>query len=75
VAGIMEEIKGLDFKNKKAAAFGAYGWSGEGVKVLSERLKDSGFTVVNDGLLGLWNPDKQAIDNCRKFGKEFIKII
>ncbi|WP_378954336.1 anaerobic nitric oxide reductase flavorubredoxin [Pelosinus sp. sgz500959] len=75
VAGIMEEIKGLDFKNKKAAAFGAYGWSGEGVKVLSERLKDSGFIVVNDGLRGLWNPDEQAIDNCRKFGKEFITII
>jgi len=75
VAGIMEEIKGLDFKNKKAAAFGAYGWSGEGVKVLSERLKDSGFTVINDGLRGLWNPDEQAIDNCRKFGKEFITII
>lgn len=75
VAGIMEEIKGLDFKNKKAAAFGAYGWSGEGVKVLSERLKDSGFTVINDGLRGLWNPDEQAIDNCRKFGKEFITLI
>lgn len=75
VAGIMEEIKGLDFKNKKAAAFGAYGWSGEGVKVLSERLKDSGFTVLNDGLRGLWNPDEQAIDNCRKFGKEFITLI
>ena len=29
VAGIMEEIKGLGFKNKKAAAFGTYGWSGE----------------------------------------------
>lgn len=75
VAGIMEEIKGLDFKNKKAAAFGAYGWSGEGVNVLSERLKDSGFTVINDGLRGLWNPDEQAIDNCRKFGKEFITLI
>ena len=43
--------------------------------MLSERLKDSGFTVVNDGLRGLWNPDEQAIDNCRKFGKEFTTII
>ncbi len=29
VAGMLEEIKGLKFKNKKAAAFGCYGWSGE----------------------------------------------
>ncbi len=32
VAGLIEEIKGLKFKNKKAAAFGSYGWSGEAVK-------------------------------------------
>ena len=34
VAGIMEEIRGLGFKNKKAGAFGAYGWSGEAVKMI-----------------------------------------
>ena len=28
IAGIMEEIRGLGFKNKKGAAFGSYGWSG-----------------------------------------------
>lgn len=75
IAGIMEEIKGLDFKNKKAAAFSTYGWSGEGVKVLSERLKDSGFTIANDGLRELWNPDEQGIDNCRNFGTKFITMI
>ncbi len=35
IAGIMEEIKGLKFMNKKAAAFGSYGWSGEIVKQIS----------------------------------------
>jgi flavorubredoxin len=28
-ATIFEMIKGLGFKNKKAAVFGSYGWSGE----------------------------------------------
>ena len=36
VAGMLEEIRGLKFKNKKAASFGAYGWSGESVKMISE---------------------------------------
>jgi flavorubredoxin len=49
VAGLIEEIKGLKFKNKKAAAFGSYGWSGEAVKIISERLGDSGFHVVDEG--------------------------
>lgn len=73
VAGIMEEIKGLAFKNKKAAAFGTYGWSGESVKVLNDLLKESGFIVVNDGLKGLWNPDGNALQACIQFGKEFSK--
>lgn len=32
IAGILEMIKGMKLKNKKVAAFGSYGWSGEAVK-------------------------------------------
>ncbi|HEY3425592.1 MAG TPA: anaerobic nitric oxide reductase flavorubredoxin [Negativicutes bacterium] len=73
IAGIMEEAKGLGFKNKKAAAFGAYGWSGESVNVLSANLKEGGFQVVNDGLKGLWNPDEQGVEACVQFGKQFVQ--
>lgn len=74
VAGIMEEIKGLAFKNKKAAAFGAYGWSGESVKIINELLTSAGFTVVNDGFKGLWNPDAQTTENAEIFGREFAGV-
>jgi len=69
IAGIMEEIKGLGFKNKTAAAFGSYGWSGESVKFLTAGLSDAGFTVLNDGLKELWSPDNEARENCFKFGR------
>lgn len=75
VAGIMEEIKGLAFKNKKAAAFGAYGWSGESVKVLTGLLQESGFTVVNEGQKGLWNPDEAASEQCKDFGRAFVQAL
>ncbi|CVK18988.1 anaerobic nitric oxide reductase flavorubredoxin [Sporomusa sphaeroides] len=74
IAGIMEEIKGLAFKNKKAAAFGAYGWSGESVKIINEMLASAGFAVVNDGFKGLWNPDAQTTEGAIQFGKEFAKL-
>jgi flavorubredoxin len=70
LAGILEEIKGLKFKNKKAAAFGCYGWSGESVKIISEVLKEAGFDVVNEGLRTLWNPDEESVQRCVKYGKE-----
>jgi len=69
-AAILEEIRGLKFKNKKAAAFGCYGWSGEAVKMLSERLKEGGFQLLNDGIREKWNPDSDAVENCIRFGKD-----
>ncbi|MCH4006704.1 MAG: anaerobic nitric oxide reductase flavorubredoxin [Eubacterium sp.] len=75
IGGILEMMKGLKFKNKKAAAFGSYGWSGDAVKQISEALKGAGFEVVDDGLKKLWVPDQQAIEECREYGKQFVKEI
>lgn len=70
IAGILEEIQGLRFTNKKAVAFGTYGWSGESVKLINEKLKESGFEVINDGLKQLWNPDSQGLAACIQLGKQ-----
>jgi flavorubredoxin len=70
VAGILEEIEGLKFRNKKAIAFGCYGWSGESVSRINESLKKAGFEIVSDGLKCLWNPDAGSIEKCITFGKE-----
>lgn len=61
VAGWMEFLKQLKFKNKKAAAFGCYGWSGESVKLLQERLKDAGFEVIDENIRASWTPDETAL--------------
>ena len=75
IAEIMEIIKGLRFKNKRAAAFGCYGWSGESVKVLTEHLEKSGFSIINDGIRAKWNPDDESIDKCIEYGKEIARYI
>ena len=56
VAGWMEFLKQLKFKNKRAAAFGCYGWSGESVKQLQAMLKDAGFDVVDENIRAFWKP-------------------
>ena len=71
IAGILEEIRGLKFKNKKAAVFGCYGWSGEGNKLLAESIKAGGFEVLGEGLRNLWNPDEAGLASAREFGKKF----
>lgn len=72
-AGILEEIEGLKFKNKKAVSFGCYGWSGEAVAKMNGILERSGFRLVNPGIKCMWNPDDESIKSCIEFGKEIAK--
>lgn len=72
-AGLLEMIKGLEFKNKKAAAFGSYGWSGECTKVITAKLKEAGMDVIDDGIKVLWNPDDKAITLCKEYGYNFVQ--
>ncbi len=72
-AALLEMIKGLKFKNKKAAAFGCYGWSGESVKVLTDRLSEAGFEIISDGLKTMWQPGDAEFAQALEFGKAFAK--
>ena len=73
IAGLLEMMKGLGFTNKKGAAFGAYGWSGESTKIITSKLNEAGFSVVNDGIRAMWYPDDRALNECREFGRRFVK--
>jgi len=70
MAAFLEEIRGLGFKGKKAAAFGCYGWSGESVKMITDALHTAGFSIMDDGLKCLWNPDGKNRNACLEYGKK-----
>lgn len=74
ISGMLEMIKGLKFKNKKAAAFGSYGWSGEAVKKINAELAESGFEVIGEGLRKMWVPDEAQITKFVEFGKEIAVL-
>lgn len=73
VSGLLEEMRGLGFKNKKAAAFSSYGWSGESLKIIGEALKAAGFDVINDGIKESWNPDGTGREHCVNYGRSFAE--
>ncbi|MFZ3102640.1 MAG: anaerobic nitric oxide reductase flavorubredoxin [Desulfitobacteriaceae bacterium] len=75
VAGTLEMIKGLGFKNKKAAAFGSYGWSGENTKLIAQDLEKGGFEIIAEGIKVLWNPDEDALNDCHEFGRNFAELV
>lgn len=48
---ILKELIKLDLSNKLGAAFGSYGWSGEGIEVVNDYLKGSNLRLVDSSYL------------------------
>lgn len=69
LAGILEQIRGLGFKDKNAASFSSYGWSGEANRIIEELLTKSGFTTIPEGPRVMWYPGDEDIEKCKEFGK------
>ncbi|MDY0385712.1 MAG: anaerobic nitric oxide reductase flavorubredoxin [Methanolobus sp.] len=74
MAGFIHLAKIMKFKNKKAAAFGCYGWSGESVKLLNGLMEDAGFEVISEGYRNQWNPDLDAENEAIEYGKKLATL-
>lgn len=68
-------MKGLKPKNKIAAAFGSYGWSGEAVKLINRELEEMKFKLVDPGLNIKYVPDDKGIDACYALGKKIAEVL
>ncbi len=75
LVGFLHYMKELKFKNKKATAFGCYGWSGESPKVLMDMLASSGFETLGEPLGINWNMTVDQEKEAVEFGKNFIKLL
>lgn len=73
VAGLLDEVRGHKFKDKVGAAFGSYGWSGEGYKIIGEHLEKSGIGIVQDPIGFRYRPDESELLQCVKFGSDFAE--
>ena len=73
VSSIVHFMRSLKFKNKKAAAFGCYGWSGESVKILKEKLADAGFLVVDESIRSMWKPNSEELASAEPLAKALLK--
>ena len=75
LALLLEMAAGLKFRNKKAAAFGCYGWSGEAVQLMNEGLIKAGFEVVSPGLKTSWEPGDDELAKAHDFGASLPSLI
>lgn len=73
LADVLAYLKGLKFKNLIGAAFGSYGWSGEGHKLLNDELASLKVDIVADPMAVNYVPDGEALSRCRELGLAVAK--
>ncbi|MCX6306686.1 MAG: FprA family A-type flavoprotein [Bacteroidetes bacterium] len=58
-------------RNKLAAAFGSYGWSGEGAKIMTSAMNNLKLKVMDDGLMIKFTPHSEVQEKCVEYGRKF----
>ena len=70
VADMLVYMKGLRPRNKLAAAFGSYGWSGEAVKLINAEFEAMKLEIADPGLRIKFVPDNVGLEQCLEWGKK-----
>ncbi len=69
VADFLTYAKGLRPKNLVGAAFGSFGWSGEGAKDVYKHLVEMKVELLSDPLECRYVPTAEDLARCRAFGE------
>lgn len=72
---LLSMVCAITNRGKAAAAFGSYGWSGEGVPMLTERLKSLKFKVMEEGLRFKFVPGSDDYARAAEFTDKFIELL
>ena len=58
-----------------AGVFGSYGWSGEAVDQIAEKLKDSGYRLGFETLRIKFKPTEETLQHCEAIGTDFAQSL
>jgi flavorubredoxin len=66
-------LKGLKPRNKAAAAFGSFGWSGQAVGLINQELEAMKMKVVHEGFQVKYIPDPEELAAARALGEKLAR--
>ncbi len=72
---LLAHVSAVTSQGKPAAAFGSYGWSGEAVPHLENRLKGLNFKVMTPGLRAVLKPSPEERDQALEFAQKFAAFV
>jgi len=72
---ILSRLTAKEVAKKPAGAFGSYGWSGEAVPHIVERLEQLKVNLIGGGLKVRFKPSEAQLDEAFEYGKTFAAAI
>ena len=66
---LLSSLAVVNVKGKLAGAFGSYGWTGEAVVMLEDRLRGLKLRVPVPGVRVKLIPTEEELEQCREFGR------
>lgn len=62
-------------KTKLAGVFGSYGWSGEAIDLLQNKLQDAGYQFGFEPIRVKFKPTDKTLQECKTAGTEFVQAL
>lgn len=70
---LLSSLTTVNVKGKLGAAFGSYGWSGEAVRLIEDRLRGLKLRLPVEGLRLKLVPDAGELEQCRSLGESLAR--
>ncbi len=75
MADLLHYMRGLKPQNKMGAAFGSYGWSGEGVRMVEQALQEMKVEIALPSVKVQYVPDEQCLQECVELGRKMGRLV
>nr|WP_319516615.1 FprA family A-type flavoprotein [uncultured Cohaesibacter sp.] len=72
---LLASLVAIDTRGKVGAAFGSFGWSGEAVPMIEDRLRGLKMRVPEKGKRIKFHPTEQELDDCRQYGQAIAELL
>lgn len=70
---LLSSLTVINLRNKLGGVFGSYGWTGEGVRLVEDRLRGLKLRVPITGLRIKLIPTDEELESCTQFGRELAE--
>ncbi|MES9813986.1 MAG: FprA family A-type flavoprotein [Candidatus Thiodiazotropha sp.] len=70
---LLSSLVVVNLKGKLGAAFGSYGWSGEAVRMIEDRMRGLKMRIPKEGLRVKLIPTEEELEECRAFGRHIAE--